>query len=143
MNASVKFILIFVLLILSFSIGGSALNSTEELSSTSQVSASSSDTGVYALLDGDIAYHNKLQALSVSDIELGTKLMSETYSFFNQRLRRAVEVSDFLKDIIRKLCIRENLLVLDRSKSYHSDKDSCYARFSCEYYIFALRRILI
>ncbi|EXZ08321.1 hypothetical protein M114_4048 [Bacteroides fragilis str. 3986 N(B)22] len=45
---------------------------------------------------------------------------------------------------MRKWClVRENLLVLDQSKSYYSDKDPHYASISCHYYIFALRRILI
>ena len=95
-------------------------------------------------LNGDISYHNHLQALSVSDVELGNKPISELYSSsHNQRLRRGIEVVDFLRDILQKLCLRENLLFLDKSKSFHSDKDPIYAQSSCEYHIFALRRILI
>ena len=132
MKTSVKFILTFVLLMLSFSMSGNALNCTKGFSaSTCCISESSS-------------YHNHLQALSVSDVELGNKPISELYSSsHNQRLRRGIEVVDFLRDILQKLCLRENLLFLDKSKSFHSDKDPIYAQSSCEYHIFALRRILI
>lgn len=145
MKTSVKFILTFVLLMLSFSISGNAMNDTKDFStSTCCISKSSSDGRIVTSLNGDISHHNALQALSVSDVELGAKPISETYSFsFSQRLRRVIEVSDFLRDIMQKLCLRENLLVLDKSKSFHSDKDPVYAQSSCEYYIFALRRILI
>jgi hypothetical protein len=39
--------------------------------------------------------------------------------------------------------LRENSLVLDQSKSYYSDKDPHYSIISSDYYVFALRRILI
>ncbi|WP_455585750.1 hypothetical protein [Bacteroides sp.] len=144
MKASVKFILTFVLLMLSFSMNSSALNCTDAGTCTCQISESSSSTCTSSYVDGEITYHNKLQTLSISDIELGAKPISESYSFsHNQRLRRVIEVSDFMKNIMQKLCLRENLLVLDKSKSFHSDKDPIDAQSSCEYYIFALRRILI
>ena len=145
MKTSVKFILTFVLLMLSFSMSGNALNSAKDFSaSTCCISESSSTNRTRTNLDGDISYHNHLQALSVSDVELGNKPISELYSSsHNQRLRRGIEVVDFLRDILQKLCLRENLLFLDKSKSFHSDKDPIYAQSSCEYHIFALRRILI
>lgn len=144
MKTSVKFILFFVLLMLSFSIKGNALNSAEASSSNCvcEISSFSSSNGVTTTFDGDISYNDKIQALSCSDVELGVKPVSETFSSF-QRLRRSIEVSDFLKDVLQKLCLRENLLVLDKSKSHPSDKDSYYALLGCEYYIFALRRIII
>ena len=145
MKTSVKFILTFVLLMLSFSMSGNALNCTKGFSaSTCCISESSSTNRTKTSLNGDISYHNHLQALSVSDVELGNKPISELYSSsHNQRLRRGIEVVDFLRDILQKLCLRENLLFLDKSKSFHSDKDPIYAQSSCEYHIFALRRILI
>jgi hypothetical protein len=146
MKTSVRFILTFALLMLSFSMSGNAaLNCTRGISvSTCCISESSSDDCTKTSLGGDISYHNNLQALSVSDVELGTKPMSELYSSsHNQRLRRGIEVMDFLRNILQKLCLRENLLFLDKSKSFHSDKDPIYAQSSCEYHVFALRRILI
>ncbi|MCS2407058.1 hypothetical protein NXY31_23545 [Bacteroides salyersiae] len=124
---------------------GNALNCTKGFAaSTCCISESSSTNRTKTSLNGDISYHNHLQALSVSDVELGNKPISELYSSsHNQRLRRGIEVVDFLRDILQKLCLRENLLFLDKSKSFHSDKDPIYAQSSCEYHIFALRRILI
>ena len=62
----------------------------------------------------------------------------------NYRLRRIIEINDSLKDIINKFfLLRENSLVLDQSKSYYSDKDPHYSIICSEYYVFALRRILI
>ena len=121
MKTSVKFILTFVLLMLSFSMSGNALNCTKGFSaSTCCISESSSTNRTKTSLNGDISS-----------------------SSHNQRLRRGIEVVDFLRDILQKLCLRENLLFLDKSKSFHSDKDPIYAQSSCEYHIFALRRILI
>lgn len=147
MKTSVRFILTFALLMLSFSMNGNAaLNCTKGVStvSTCCISESSSDDCIKNRLGEDVSYHNNLQALSVSDVELGTKPISELYfSSHNQRLRRGIEVMDFLRNILQKLCLRENLLFLDKSKSFHSDKDPIYAQSSCEYHVFALRRILI
>ena len=147
MRTSVKFILMFVLLMLSFSISGNALNITEcsyKSVNSCQVSASSLDTNYSYRYGSDITGFDKSQTLSVSDVELCFKPVSETYSSNNLRLRRILEDSDLFKDTMRKWClVRENLLVLDQSKSYYSDKDPHYASISCHYYIFALRRILI
>ncbi len=138
----------FALLMLSFSISGNALNIMEcsHNSVTScQVSSSSLDANYSYRCSSDFAGFDKSQSLSVSDVELGFKPVSETYSYTNNlRLRRILEDSNLFNDTMRKLCLlRENLLVLDQSKSYYSDKDPHYVSISCQYYIFALRRILI
>ena len=142
MKTSVKYLLMFILLLLSFSMRGNALNIDDSSATTCQVSESAKNA---ASLDSeDVAFYNRLHALSVSDVELGFKPISESHTpSHNQRMRRSMENFDSLKDIMHKLCLRENLLVLDKSKSYHSDKDPYYAQSSSEYYIFALRRILI
>ena len=138
MKTSVKYLLMFILLLLSFSMRGNALNIDDSSAATCQVSESARNT-VSASLDSD-----RLHALSISDVELGFKPISESHTpSHNQRMRRSMEIFDSLMDIMHKLCLRENLLVLDKSKSYHSDKDPYYAQSSSEYYIFALRRILI
>lgn len=145
MKTSVKFILTFLLLMLSFSMRGMVLNHAESSSCTCQITAYTSDACISShCVDEDIYYHSKLQILSFSDVELGAKPLSESYSFsHNQRLRRMLEFSVSLRTMLHKLCLRENLLVLDKSKFFHSDKDPVDAQTSCEYYVFALRHILI
>ena len=151
MKTSVKFIFTFILLMLMFSKSGDITNfaSTSdkylsERCTSFEISESShSDASMLGSI-GDKLYRNRMLALSFSDVELGFKLCSESYSSSNSlRSRRVIELSDFFKDLLYGLCLRENLLVLDKSKNYHSDKESHIARPSCEYYAFALRRILI
>ena len=77
MRTSVKFILMFVLLMLSFSISGNALNITEcshKSVNSCQVSASSLDTNYSYRYGSDITGFDKSQTLSVSDVELGLNL---------------------------------------------------------------------
>lgn len=144
MKTSVKFILTFLLLMLSISMRGMTFNHTGDTSCACRITEFTPDTCTYRNIDDDLSYHNRLQALSLSDVELGIKSLSESYSFsHNQRLRRMLEFSVSLRTIMHKLCLRENLLVLDKSKSFHSDKDPVDAQTSCEYYVFALRHILI
>ena len=105
MRTSVKFILMFVLLMLSFSISGNALNITEcshKSVNSCQVSASSLDANYSYRYGSDITGFDKSQTLSVSDVELGFKPVSETYSSNNLRLRRILEDSDLFKDTMRK-----------------------------------------
>ena len=134
MKLSPKFILAFVLLMLSFSMGGNAMNFSAYASNceaSCQLSESSSDV------------NRNSQSLTISDVELGFKLVTESNSN-NYRLRRIIEINDSLKDVMHKfLVLRENSLVLDQSKSYYSDKDPHYSIISSDYYVFALRRILI
>ena len=146
MRTSVKFILMFVLLMLSFSISGNAMDFSTCISScesTCQFSESSSDnTNHRSSVGGHHVDYDNTQSLSISDVELGFKPVSETNS--NYRLRRIIEINDSLKDIINKFfLLRENSLVLDQSKSYYSDKDPHYSIICSDYYVFALRRILI
>lgn len=117
----------------------------EEVSPTTcQISSFSTDENISASFNEDGLYYNRLQAFSISDVEMGVKPLTETFSSSSsQRLRRVVEVSDFMKDIVHKLCLRDNLLILDRSKFFYSDKDPGSFQIGCEYYIFALRHILI
>lgn len=156
MKYSVKFIVMFVLLMLSFSMRGEAMNfqvlcdkhsadisysTTEGLNSFAETTV---ETSNLSNAHSDGAYDkNGMQLWSFSDVELGFKSVSETYSFNSQRMRRAVELSGFFKGLLRGLCLREDLLVLDKCKSYHSDEDLYTAQSGCAYYVFALRRILI
>lgn len=144
MKASAKSTLIFIFFVLLFSISGRAWNVAEDAyrSIACHVSVSSSD---YNVDDREGSGLHESQSLSGCDRTFGLKPVSETYSYANSlRLRRIIESVDIHKDIMQKFCLlRESLLISDKSKSYYSDKNPHYACVSCEYYIFALRRILI
>ena len=145
MKLSPKFILAFLLLMLSFSVSGNTMNFSPRIFSDSscQLSELSSDSRQRSSVDGQSVSYDSVRSLSVSDVELGLKLVSESNSN-NYRLRRIIEVNDSLKDVMHKFfLLRENSLVLDQSKSYYSDKDPHYSIICSDYYVFALRRILI
>lgn len=147
MKASPKFILAFLLLMLSFSISGNAGNSSSCISacasSSCQFSESTSGTNQRASVNSHSVGYDNSQSLSISDVELGFKPVTESNTN-NYRLRRIIEINDSLKDVIHKFfLLRENSLVLDQSKSYYSDKDPHYSIICSDYYVFALRRILI
>ena len=145
MKLSPKFILAFLLLMLSFSVSGNTMNFSPRIFSDSscQLSELSSDSNQRSSVDGQSVSYDSVRSLSVSDVELGLKLVSESNSN-NYRLRRIIEINDSLKDVMHKfLVLRENSLVLDQSKSYYSDKDPHYSIICSDYYVFALRRILI
>ena len=146
MKVSPKFILAFFLLMLSFSISGIAGNSSSCISacaSSCQFSEATSVTNPSSSVNSHSVGYNHSQSLSISDVELGFKPITESNAN-NYRLRRIIEINDSLKDIIHKFfLLRENSLVLDRSKSYYSDKDPHYSIICSDYYVFALRRILI
>ena len=132
---------------LSFSISGNAMDFSTCISScesTCQFSESSSDnTNHRSSVGGHHVDYDNTQSLSISDVELGFKSVTETSSN-NYRLRRIIEANDSLKDVMHKFfLLRENSLVLDQSKSYYSDKDPHYSIICSDYYVFALRRILI
>lgn len=145
MKLSPKFILAFLLLMLSFSVSGNTMNFSPRIFSDSscQLLELSSDSRQRSSVDGQSVSYDSVRSLSVSDVELGLKLVSESNSN-NYRLRRIIEINDSLKDVMHKfLVLRENSLVLDQSKSFYSDKDPHYSITCSDYYVFALRRILI
>ena len=126
MKVSLKFILATILLMLSYSIGGNAMDFASCVSkceSSCQLSESSSDIKSNSSLNSRaVGFDKSSQSLTISDVELGFKSVSETSSN-NYRLRRIIEVNDSLKDVMHKFSLlRENSLVLDQSKSYYSDK---------------------
>lgn len=144
MKVPLKFILVSILLLLSYSISGSAMDFSTCISSADcscQLSESSSGNNSHSCIDNHSVDFDNSQTLSISDVELGFKTVTETYST-NYRLRRFVETNVF--DAMHKFfLLRENSLVLDQSKSYYSDKDPHYSIICSDYYVFALRRILI
>lgn len=144
MKVSLKLILAFTFLMLSYSISGNAMSLDSCISKADcscQLSQSSSDGQADSSINANSLGVDKSQSLSISDVELGVKSLSETYSS-NFRLRRFVE-TNVLDTIHKFFLLRENLLVLDQSKSYYSDKDPHYSIICSDYYVFALRRILI
>ena len=147
MKGSVRFILALVLLMLSYSMGGNAMDITSCVSKSEgscQLSESNADTNSNSSFKTrSLGFDRSSQSLSISDVELGFKSVTETSSN-NYRLRRIIEANDSLKDVMHKFfLLRENSLVLDQSKSYYSDKDPHYSIICSDYYVFALRRILI
>lgn len=145
MKYSLKFTVTFILLMLSFSMSGRAVNFGVSVPSSEcacQLSESSADNSTSTFNRTSCA--NKLQGLSISDTDLGIKSVEVYSSINNYRLRRIIESNDSLKDILHKFCLlRKNLLVLGQSKSYYSNKGPHYSVTSSDYYVFALRRILI
>lgn len=137
MSFFVKPLIIFALLMLLFGFG--------VCNHIYAIFDSSADSPALSCISGDtVAGDDGVQTFSFSDMELGFKSVSETYSFCSsQRMRRAVEFLDVFKGFVHELCLRESLLVLNRSKSCYSNKKLYRAHAGCEYYVFALRRILI
>lgn len=145
MRASLKFILASILLMLSYSVSGNAMDAScvSKSGNICQLSASSSEMNNSFLKERAVGFNRMSQSLSVSDVELGCKSTTESTSN-NYRLRRIIEINDSLKDVMHKFSLlRENSLVLDQSKSYYSDKDPHYSIICSDYYVFTLRRILI
>ena len=103
MKLSPKFILAFLLLMLSFSVSGNAMNFSTCIFSDSpcQLSELSSDSNQRSSVDGQSVSYDSVRSLSVSDVELGLKLVTESNSN-NYRLRRIIEINDSLKDVMHK-----------------------------------------
>lgn len=145
MKVSLKSIFAFLLLILSFSMSGNAMDVEACISKCecSQLSESTNDDCSSTSISYSSDY-SKILDQNISDVELNVRFVETSFSSSNYRLRRIIEINDSMKDVMRKfLLLRENSLVLDQSKSYFSDKNLHYSTPSSDYYVFALRRILI
>lgn len=60
------------------------------------------------------------------------------------RIRRAEELQqNFLKILIGRFSLREELLAIDRAKIFPSNPIHCVSSPACHYFVFTLRRILI
>ena len=148
MKTTVKTFWISMLLILTCSISGKAVDfaqigvkSAEVCKASATLSSCSSTSSKKIKQENsrfaDISYS------WTTVVELGTKPISEIYSSHQQRIRRVIEDNIFLRNIFLILSNHENLLVHGRSKQYFSDKDPYYAVTGSDYYIYTLRRILI
>lgn len=149
MRTTVKTFLVFVLLMVTCSLGSRAVNFTgmvEKAASTCEVSASSSS--LKNASSDNVANNTRSNLFTNSkfmwttDAELGSKPISERYSFNPYRFRRAVETASVMRGLLM-ISSHHNLLVHDQSKLYYSDKGPHYTSFSSEYYIYTLRRIVI
>lgn len=145
MKYSLKFIVAFILLMLSFSMSGSAVNFGISIPSSEYAcQLSESSANVNSTFADRTSCADKSQDLSMSDANFCIKSVEAYSSINNYRLRRIIETNDSLKDVLYKFCLlRKNLLVLDQSKSYDSNKGPRYSITPSDYYVFALRRILI
>ena len=149
MRTTVKTFLVFVLLMVTCSLGSRAVNFTgmvEKAASTCEVSASSSS--LKNASSDNVANNTRSNLFTNSkfmwttDAELGSKPISERYSFNPYRFRRAIETASVMRGFLM-ISSHHNLLVHDQSKLYYSEKDPHYTSFSSEYYIYTLRRIVI
>lgn len=113
-----KFILAFLLLMLSFSMSGNATDFSScilNCDSSCQFSESSSGTNNRSSVNGHSVGYDNSQSLSISDVELGFKLVSESNSH-NYRLRRIIEINDSVKDVMQKFFLVERKFTCIRSK---------------------------
>lgn len=147
MRTTVKTLWICIILMLTCSVGGQAFDhvvSVTKLAAVFKVSVSSS---LSSATSNNIQQRTSLFANTkfawTTDMELGSKPISESSSPNQQRLRRILEDNLFLRNILLILSNHENLLVQGRAKLYYSDKAPCHALTGSDYYIYTLRRILI
>ena len=93
MKVSLKFILATILLMLSYSIGGNAMDFASCVSkceSSCQLSESSSDIKSNSSLNSRaVGFDKSSQSLTISDVELGFKSVSETSSNNYRQIGRA------------------------------------------------------
>ena len=90
-----KFIVTFFLLMLSFSISGNAGNSSciSVCSSSCQFSESTSESNQRSSVDSHSVSYDNSQSLSISDVELEAKPLTESI-VNNYRLRRIIEINE-------------------------------------------------
>lgn len=138
MRTTVKTFLVFVLLMVTYSLSSRAVNFTgmvDKAASTCEVSTSSSslkNASSDNVANNTRSLFTNSKFMWTTDAELGNKPISERYSFNPYRFRRAVETASFMKGILL-ISSHHNLLVHDQSKLYYSDKDPHYTSFSSEY----------
>lgn len=133
MNVSVKFIVFFLLLILSSSIKANTICFVSDSSSSLEFLGedvlelspnSNIDNFIYAVL----ALNPTAESLSL---------------FTGFRLRRILDSSNaMIKTIIKQLSIMNTSLVLDKAKSLYS-RNLLSRMMTCDSYILALKRIQI
>lgn len=141
MGNSVKFILTLALFILSIGINeatakaNSCIGNSHHLKSDTKSSTFNQSKSTFGFQGSKV--------FSLSDIErtnTSNTTLSESNSF---RYRRFQETTIDIKSIVLQISFLDGLFTLDQNRIFHSDRSPEYAQTTCEYYIFALRRILI
>lgn len=147
MKTTVKTFWICMVLMLAYSMSGKAIDLTKVDAKLGDADAVSVSSSLSSATSDNIQKHTSLftniKFAWTTDMELGSKPVSENYISNQQRLRRVLEDNLFLRNILLILSNHENHLVQSRSKLYYSDKDPYYALTGSDYYIYTLRRILI
>lgn len=142
MKTTVKTFWISMLLILTCSISGKAVDFAKVCVKSAETCNVCSSTSSKKIKQESSKFADTRFSWT-TDVELGTKPLTEIYSSNQQRIRRVIEDNIFLRNIFLILSNHENLLVHGRTKQYFSDKDPYYAVTGSDYYIYTLRRILI
>lgn len=147
MKTTVKTLWICMVLTLICSVGKQGLDHTAAATKLAAVYEISAASSLSPAASNNIQRHSSLftdtKSAWTTDMELGSKPISENSSSNQQRLRRVLEDNLFLRNILLMLSNHENLLVQGQAKLYYSDKDPHYALTGSDYYIYTLRRILI
>lgn len=147
MRTTVKTFWICMVLILTFSINVKAIDLTKVDTKVGEACTASVSSSLSSAISNNVQQCTSLFANTkfawITDMELGSKPVSENNISNQQRLRRVLEDNLFLRNIFLILSNHENLLVQGRAKLYYSDKDPYYSLTGCDYYIYTLRRILI
>lgn len=147
MKTYVKSILLFMMLVLVTSVSTQAARFTDDSLVSSSYNLSTCPAIAYGANTVDDThpsfwFQHLYSAWSV-DAELGAKILAETYLLNQSRMRKGVEYNAFLRGIMLLLSNRADMLTTGMSKQSGANKPFFAASSSCDYYVFALRRILI
>lgn len=152
MKTYLKIVVVFILLILGFlSINDNSFSTTQvEDKQNTLISEASCcyklsvcDRSLRSLNETNKRFcNNSSSSADYSAIEINEHLTYHNSGINSSRLRKGVDISDFLRSAIQRLLFRDKILVQDKSKTFHSSANYKVLP-SCQYYVFALRRILI
>ena len=147
MRTYLKSLLFFVALILTNDYACQAVScfiEEDNTVSSCTITSYSKPSLEFTFDSNELSLYHSLHSSWTIDAELNGKTVAETNVFNSLRGRsKEVAVSAFLKEIILQLSNREDILALDKDKLYGTDKIFSYTSSSCDYYVFALRHILI
>ena len=80
--------------------------------------------------------------LDCTRMEINEQLGAQNPGLNQSRLRRGIDVSEFFKCVMQQLSLRDNGQVEDKIKTFYSNVNHKILP-SCQYYVFALRHIII
>ena len=141
MKFMLRCLLLIALLVLPLSAGANTVCAVHACNEAAEsFSSEDESTSLYSSLNMDMLY----KTLTVSYADLSIKGVSESLLHANPyRARRAAEYLSAVRDLLLHLSIRENQLVIDRSKLFYSNTSHHCLSGVCDYYVYLLRRILI